>query len=110
MSKEGVDATAVEYDGSPQALDALRKGEVDMAQVNIAPAIEDVARGAGLRVVWGNIHGNPLNPPPPSPDSEEMVMALISSPSLSKAADLKGARIGISMKGATNHFAVVPYL
>ncbi|HUK75355.1 MAG TPA: ABC transporter substrate-binding protein, partial [Nitrososphaerales archaeon] len=60
MSKEGLDVKFVECDGSPQALASLERGEVDMAQVNISPVIAEVAKGAKLTVVWGNVHGNPL--------------------------------------------------
>jgi len=110
MSKEGLDVKFVECDGSPQALASLERGEVDMAQVNISPVIAEVAKGAKLTVVWGNVHGNPLKAPPPSPAPPGGGAMLVSSLSLSNVDQLRGKRIGISQKGATNHLALVPFL
>jgi ABC-type nitrate/sulfonate/bicarbonate transport system substrate-binding protein len=109
MSKEGLNVKVVEYDGSPQALAALERGDAEMAQVNISPVVAEVARGAKLKVVWGNVNGNPLAPPP-SPSPPEGGAMLVSSLSLSSVDQLKGARIGISQKGATNHLALVSFL
>jgi NitT/TauT family transport system substrate-binding protein len=108
MSKEGLNVKIVEYDGSPHALAALERGDAEMAQVNISPVVAEVARGARLRVVWGNVNGSPLEPAPPSPGGGGVM--LVSSLSLSNVGDLKGARIGISQKGATNHLALVSFL
>jgi ABC-type nitrate/sulfonate/bicarbonate transport system substrate-binding protein len=108
MSKEGLSVEIVECDGSPQALAALERGDADMAQVNISPVVAEVARGARLQVVWGNVNGNPLKAALPSPGG--IGVMLVSSLSLSKVDDLKGARIGISLKGATNHLALVSFL
>jgi ABC-type nitrate/sulfonate/bicarbonate transport system substrate-binding protein len=108
MSKEGLNVKVVEYDGSPQALAALEGGDAEMAQVNISPVVAEVARGARLRVVWGNVNGNPLKPAAPSPGGGGAM--LVSSLSFSSVDQLKGARIGISQKGATNHLALVSFL
>jgi ABC-type nitrate/sulfonate/bicarbonate transport system substrate-binding protein len=108
MASEGLDFRVIECDGSPQALAALEKGSVDFAQVNIAPAVEEVARGAPLRIVWGSVHGDPLRETTvSSPDAR---FVLVSSLSLHSVDQVKGARIGISARGATNHFALVPFL
>jgi ABC-type nitrate/sulfonate/bicarbonate transport system substrate-binding protein len=108
MAHEGLDVEVVQRDGSPKALAALEAGEAEMAQVNIAPVVEEVSRGAPLKIVWGNVHGDPLRPAPPP--SAEVGVAVVSSPSMSRIDQLKGARIGISGKGATNHLAVVSLL
>ncbi len=107
MEREGLEAEMVEFDGTPPALAALEKGEVEFAQANIAPVVDRVANGAPLRIVWGSVHGDPLNPPPGSPGAG---LLLVSSRSFSGVGDLKGARIGISLKGATNHHALIPVL
>jgi NitT/TauT family transport system substrate-binding protein len=108
MSKEGLNVRIVEYEGSPQALAALERGDAEMAQVNISPVVAEVARGAMLKVVWGNVNGNPLKPAPPSLGGGGAM--LVSSLSLSNVDDLRGARVGISLKGATNHLALVSFL
>jgi len=110
MSKEGLSVKFVECDGSPQALAALEGGGADLAQVNISPVVAEVARGAKLKVVWGNVHGNPLKAQPTSPGPPGGGVMLVSSLSLSSVDQLKGKRIGISQKGATNHLALVPFL
>jgi NitT/TauT family transport system substrate-binding protein len=110
MSKEGLSVKFVECDGSPQALQALERGDADMAQVNISPVVAEVARGAELVVVWGNVHGNPLKAPPPSPSAPGGGAMLVSSLSLSGVDQLRGKSIGISQKGATNHLALVSFL
>jgi ABC-type nitrate/sulfonate/bicarbonate transport system substrate-binding protein len=108
MSKEGLSVKILECNGSPEALAALEEGDAEMAQVNIAPVVAEVARGAKLKVVWGNVHGNPLKAAPPGSSGGGVM--LVSSLSLSSVDQLKGARIGISLKGATNHLAVVSFL
>ncbi|MDA4116422.1 MAG: ABC transporter substrate-binding protein [Thaumarchaeota archaeon] len=108
MSKEGLDSSTSQFDGSPQAIEALKKGVVDMVQVNISPVVEEVAKGAQFRVVWGSLHGNPLKVAPSA--TPGVGIMLVSSLKLSKIDDLRGAKIGISLKGATNHFAVASLL
>ena len=110
MSREGLDAEIVECDGSPDALALLKKGDAQFAQVNIPPVIEGVARGNRLRVVWGSVHGDPLKAAAAAPASPEAGLILVASSSLSKVGQLRGARIGISGKGATNHLSVVSLL
>lgn len=110
MSKEGLSVRFVECDGSPQALAVLERGDADLAQVNISAVVAEVARGAKLKVVWGNVHGNPLRALPPSAGPPGGGAMLVTSPSLSSVDQLKGARIGISQKGATNHLALIPFL
>ena len=108
MSTEGLDSKIVQCDGTPQALAALEKDEVQMAQVNIAPVVDWVAKCAPLRVVWGLVHGDPFKPP--TNVTPDVGLILVSSPFFSKLDELKGARIGISAKGATNHHALIPLL
>lgn len=106
MSREGLDVDVVQFDGTPPALTALERGEIQFAQVNIAPAVDRVAAGAGLRAVWGLFHGDPFKPAAPvSPDAG---LLLVSSTKFSNVEGLKGARIGIAMKGATMHHALIP--
>lgn len=109
MSREGLDAKIIQCDSTPQALALLMKGDVQMAQVNIPPVIEAVAKGDRLRVVWASVHGDPLKAAAAS-SSPDAGLMLVASPSLSKVDQLRGARIGISGKGATNHLAVVSLL
>jgi hypothetical protein len=78
MSTEGLDSKIVQCDGTPQALAALEKDEVQMAQVNIAPVVDGVAKGAPLRVVWGLVHGDPFKPP--TNVTPDVGLILVSSP------------------------------
>jgi ABC-type nitrate/sulfonate/bicarbonate transport system substrate-binding protein len=114
MSKEGLSVKFVECDGSPHALQALDEGDADIAQVNISPVVAEVSQGTKLKVVWGNVHGNPLRAPPPtapkSPPGGRGGAMLVSSLSLSSVDQLREKRIGISQKGATNHLALVSFL
>ncbi len=110
MSKEGLNVKILGCDGTPQALAATERDEADMAQVNISPVVAEVAKGAALRVVWGSVHGNPLKPPPPSSVPPDGGVMLVTSASIKTAEQLRGKRIGISQKGATNHRSVASYL
>jgi ABC-type nitrate/sulfonate/bicarbonate transport system substrate-binding protein len=72
--------------GAPNALSSLRRGDIDLASLNIPDAIKAIGQGAKLHVILG------------SKMFPEYVF--VAAPGIARAQQLKGKRIGIQGHGS----------
>jgi NitT/TauT family transport system substrate-binding protein len=90
--KHGLESNLVYMRSGTTAAQALLAGEIEFGHLSPAPMMGAWAQGADIAWVGTTIH--------------QMVFTLITDPSITKAADLKGKKIGITRIGSASDLAL----
>jgi len=92
--KAGVDVVMVPLDGVPVEVDALLRGEVDVAIIPVEFLPDNVGKGTGLRLLLMDM---------------SQYQALVAQPSIDSVAKLDGKRIGV-FKPTSTYLTLQAYL
>jgi ABC-type nitrate/sulfonate/bicarbonate transport system substrate-binding protein len=90
--KHGLDSNLIYIRGGTTAVQALLAGEIHFGHLSPAPMMTAWAQGADFVWVGTTTH--------------QMVFTLLADPSITKGADLKGKKIGITRLGSASDLAV----
>jgi NitT/TauT family transport system substrate-binding protein len=92
FKKHGLDSNLIYIRGGTTAVQALLAGEIQFGHLSPAPMLTAWAQGADFVWVGTTTH--------------QMVFTLITDPSITKGADLKGKKIGITRIGSASDLAL----